>query len=374
MAGSATGATTEPAGSRARPDLGPEDLYALIASTREEEPGLEPRLLVLDDAHLLSRASTQLLDQLVNDDPDRMRVLLLTRWDLRFTRLAPELLGDLTMLRGDLLRLDEHESAALVAAHAATDSRGGRAIARAHPGLVRRRRAHRPRGRRGAGPGGPPNAEVRPAVADRGRQRGVRHPAARGSGTCCSASPANPSSSRRPGRAPVPRPGAGAILADLEATGLLVSRCAVHDDDPGSGERYTIHPLLTEVVRRRLAAGGVDVHARRGTVQRAVRLDVGRGQTEDALDRLDAVGDYAVAAALLADEGPTLLLAATAARLAPVRRRHPSAIEVNPGVVRRGPRALVDRRRHGAPAGSTGSCTSRARHRADVVQQAPAPG
>ena len=102
---------------QARPDLGPEALLELIASTYDEDSGVQPRLLVLDDAHLLSPASIQVLDQLVNDDPDRMRVLLLTRWDLGITRLAAELRGHLTILRGELLRLDEQESAVLVAEH-----------------------------------------------------------------------------------------------------------------------------------------------------------------------------------------------------------------------------------------------------------------
>ena len=42
--------------------------------------------------------------------------------------------------------------------------------------------------------------------------------------------------------------------------------------------RYRIHPLLAEVVRRRLAAGGVDVEQARGTVLRAVRADLARGE------------------------------------------------------------------------------------------------
>ena len=67
------------------------------------------------------------------------------------------------------------------------------------------------------------------------------------------------------------------------------------------------------------------------TVQRAVRLDVGRGATEDALHRLEAIGEYAVAAALIADEGPSLLLRGHGVPVREFAVAHPSAIEVNPG-------------------------------------------
>ena len=46
----------------------------------------------------------------------------LTRWDLALSRLVAELLGQLTVVRGDVLRLDAEETAQLVAEHARTDS------------------------------------------------------------------------------------------------------------------------------------------------------------------------------------------------------------------------------------------------------------
>ena len=82
------------------------------------------------------------------------------------------------------------------------------------------------------------------------------------------------------------------------------------------------------------------------TVQRAVRLDVARGETEDALRRLEAVGDHAVAAGLLADEGPTLLLRGHGGAGARVRRRAPLGDRGQPRLVVRGRAgALVRRRR-----------------------------
>jgi LuxR family maltose regulon positive regulatory protein len=84
-------------------------------------------------------------------------------------------------------------------------------------------------------------------------------------------------------------------------------------------------------VRRRIDAGGVDVARAAATVQRAVRLDVARGVTEDALHRLEATAEHAAAAALIAAEGPRLLLRGHGAPIRDFAEAHPSTIEVNPG-------------------------------------------
>jgi len=293
-----------------------------------------PVLVVVDDAHQLPLATIQALDALLDTAPESFRVLLASRWDLPFTRLAPELLGDLTMLRGDLLRLDEAESGVLVAAHARTDSAEvAQAIAQRTQGwcaaVVLTARAV------GAAPDplevARRYAEVGPSVADRVASEvfATLRPRERHLLLCVASEPVvTPALAAHLSH----DTGAGAILADLEATGLLVTRVASHEleGDAETGGRYTIHPLLTEVVRRRISSGGVDVMRAAATVQRAVRLDAGRGATEDALHRLEAIGEYAVAAALLADEGASLLLRGHGAPVREFAVAHPSAIEVNP--------------------------------------------
>jgi LuxR family maltose regulon positive regulatory protein len=295
----------------------------------------EPVLVVVDDAHRLPLATVQALDTLLDTAPDAFRVLLASRWDLPFNRLAPELLGDLTMLRGDLLRLDESESGALVAAHARTDDvEVARAIAQRTQGwcaaVVLTARAV------GAAPDplevARRYAEVGPSVADRVASEvfATLRPRERHLLLCVANEPVvTPALATHLSH----DVGAGAVLADLEGTGLLVTRVASHDHDSdlGEGERYTIHPLLAEVVRRRISSGGVDVMRAAATVQRAVRLDVGRGATEDALHRLEAIGEYAAAAALIAEEGPSLLLRGHGVPVREFAVAHPSAIEVNPG-------------------------------------------
>ena len=96
-------------------------LEALLDRAATEGGGV-PRLLVVDDAHELPGASVRYLDSRLNAAPDSMRLVLLTRWDLAISRLVPELLGHLTVLRGDVLRLSEDETARLVTQHARTDA------------------------------------------------------------------------------------------------------------------------------------------------------------------------------------------------------------------------------------------------------------
>ena len=93
----------------------PERLQELLDAPRAgratRRPRTLPGLVVIDDAHALPQATLRLLDTLLNEAPQRMRLLLLSRWDLPLTRLVPELLGHFTVLRGELLRMDPAESA-----------------------------------------------------------------------------------------------------------------------------------------------------------------------------------------------------------------------------------------------------------------------
>ena len=76
-----------------------------------------PALVVVDDAHELPATAVRVLDSRLAASPDRLRVVLLTRWDLPLDRLAPQLMGHLTVIRGDALRLTDAETAALVRVH-----------------------------------------------------------------------------------------------------------------------------------------------------------------------------------------------------------------------------------------------------------------
>jgi DNA-binding CsgD family transcriptional regulator len=312
----------------------------------DEAPALPlPRLLVIDDAQGLPSSAIGYLDHELTEHPDRLRVILLSRWDLPFTRLVPELLGHLSVLRGDVLRLDDTEAAALVAEHARTDSAEvseaimartqgwcaavvltAKAVGAAHDPAEAARRY------RQGGPGVADRVATEVFAALTTRERHLL--------LCV----AGETSVTGPVAAHLSRDaGAGEVLATLETTGLLVTRQvgpASHGAEVPDPERdaptadesvaYRLHPLLLEVTRRRLVAGGVDVSLARATVLRAVRLDLARGETSRAFGRLVTVDDRDEAVRVLAAEGPLLAVRGHGSAMGPFARRHPEIVESHP--------------------------------------------
>ncbi|MGN6129023.1 MAG: hypothetical protein ACTHOK_01635 [Nocardioidaceae bacterium] len=294
--------------------------------------------VVLDNAQDLPSATIRYLDRRLNDDPQGMRVLLLSRRDVPLTGIVPQLLGHLNVLRGDVLRLDDDEVARLVADHARTgsafvaqaitDRSGGwcaaavlmsRAIGACPDKEAAARRFQ------SAGPPALDQAvgEVFAALGPRERHL-----------LLCST--AEPSLTAQTARHLTADPNAGQVLVDLEATGLLVSSHV----DTSTGRRggpalvptYTVHPLLREVARRRLQVGGVDVQRARSTVARAVRLDLTRGPHRYALARLTAVGAHADAARLLSSQGSAIALRGQGGLVAGYASAHPDVVEQEPDV------------------------------------------
>ncbi|WP_235734541.1 helix-turn-helix transcriptional regulator [Nocardioides alcanivorans] len=125
---------------------------------------------------------------------------------------------------------------------------------------------------------------------------------------------------------------AGEILARLEITGLLVMRTneTVDDAESEGATRFRIHPLLKEVVRRRLLRGGVDVARARATVARAVRIDIARGDGARAFERLVAVNEAEQAAELLAVEGVAMVMRGEGPQIATFVRQHPELVQDRP--------------------------------------------
>lgn len=267
--------------------------------------------MVVDDAHLLPAASVRALNDRLGAEPDRLRVALLTRWDLGLSRLVPELLGHLTVLRGDVLRLSHDETARLVAQHARSDvpelveaiietadgwcaavvmTARAAAAAPSVAAFVRRCRT--------SGPGVADLIAGEVFVSLRPRERHLL--------LCAAGEPLLTVN----GAVHLTRdPGAGDVLESLELTGLLVNRVTDRPAEPGAPGtvQYRIHPLLREVVRRRLASGGVDVRQAHATTSRAARLDLARGETTAGVRRLLALGEHDEVAHVLAAEGPALV-------------------------------------------------------------------
>lgn len=287
------------------------------------------RLVVVDDAHQLPAASLRVIDERLNRAPQTLRLLLLSRWDLPLTRMVPELLGHFTIVRGEVLRLDETEAAALIASHARTDAAEVIASITAQAQgwcaavvLTARAVASAPDPVEAARRYTQADARVADRVASevfaalRPRERHL---------LLCTANEevVTPETAvHLTHDAHV-----GAVLADLETTGLLVTRLASGTAD---ADRFRIHPLMAEVVRRRIVTGGVDVARAQATVLRAVRLDVSRGETTLAFRRLVGMDLPDEASELLVVGGHTLLLRGEGAAIQAFARRYPQVVDAHP--------------------------------------------
>ncbi|MFJ3408347.1 LuxR C-terminal-related transcriptional regulator [Promicromonospora sp. NPDC090134] len=290
----------------------PERLGATL-----DEASSSSTLVVIDDAHLLPAATLRLVDERLNGAPESMRVLLLSRRALPLTRLVPELLGNFAILPGSLLRLGETECRSLVAEHSrSTDRRVIDAVARHADGwcaaavLAARELSAAPDPRAAAGRLSHDATSIATRVADEvfsmltPRQRHLLLCIA-GEGVVSAPTAAHLTHD----------PHAGEVLAELENTGLLVTRVSNHEcagaadpTDAPADDGFRIHPLLMEIVRQHLTAGGVDAVRARATVVRAVRLDLARGHLSGAFRRLVHIGAPAEAADVLARDGVRMVL------------------------------------------------------------------
>jgi LuxR family maltose regulon positive regulatory protein len=314
------------AGELAPPDL--EDLLGQVATSRQ--------LLIVDDAHELPRATLDHIDMLLSEDPDRLHLLLLSRWDLSFSRLVPELLGDLTVLRGAVLRLERPEIEALVAHHAGThDTEVVDAVAELAQGWC----AVAVLAAKSVGAGSDPRAAAgrilqgRASATDRIMEEVYKTltPPQQHLLLCVAAeSRVTAGTAQHLSQ----DDGAGRTLDDLVFTGLLVTR---HErlDLPGRAKAdddvtFEVHPLLREIVQRRVRSGGPDVNRARESVRSSVSNDVARGDTAAAFARLDAMGATDDVLDLLTERGVDLATAGQLDGLAGFVRRNTAALASRP--------------------------------------------
>ena len=313
----------------------PQRFAALLAAAGGEAPGAGAgspdgvRLVVVDDAHTLPAATIRFIDQRLKEGPTSMRLLLLGRWDPSLTRLVPELLGYLSVLRGDLLRMSHDEAVALVRSHlrtpdpavveAVVERAGGwcavlvltaRTVgAAADPAAAARRLPHGD-----AALADQVASDVFEALTPRQRHLLL---CVAGESPISAEAAAHLSDDSR----------AEDLLDELERTGLLVGR--VHLSEPDVG--FRIHPLLVEVVRRRIAQAGDDVARARATTVRAVRLDLARGHAPEALARLVRLGAVEAAADVLSRDGVHIVLShGNGRQVTDLTRTHPEVIDAHP--------------------------------------------
>ena len=272
-----------------------------------DDPGADPGavgLVVVDDAERLDPSCVAVVDEMLDRAPQRMRLVLLSRWDVPVRRLLPMMLGVLTDVRGDVLRLDAEESAELVRRHApdAPDAVVATIVEQAQGWCAVVVLAARAAGSGGAAASAP--SAQGPLVSDlmarevlaslTPRERHVVLSVCHGSGVtaedaCLAADD----------------PGALDVLESMEQTGLLVQR------DPAAVAegviRFRVHPVLRDVVRRRFVTGGVDVQRARATIARASDVEVARGRLARALE-LAAVAGPGRAGELVGTHGLVMVL------------------------------------------------------------------
>ena len=302
------------------------------------DTGDAPRLLVVDDAHALTRQALHHLATQALQRPHRVRVVLLSRWDLPLADLRAELRGDLAVLRGDLLRLDEQELTVLVRRHSHTDprtdsrevveliadwSRGwcapavlaAQAVGASADAVSAARRYTRS------------SAVPRDLTSDLYSSLTVPQRQV----LLCLAGDTRVSASQARHLSRVSH--AGSVLEELASTGLLARRAAPPPSASREREQeleYLLHPVLVETARRRLTDGGGDVLRARTTLRDVVDLDIGRGVLPGALHRLVAVGDIEAASQVLTRHGLLLVLAGPDGDIDRLLRDHPREVESRP--------------------------------------------
>jgi LuxR family transcriptional regulator, maltose regulon positive regulatory protein len=288
-------------------DLSVDDIRRL---TGRYAPPSPPPLVVLDDAHRLSTDVIGYLDHELTHDPEALRVVLVSRSDLGLTRHVTELLGDLTEVRADVMRLDEDETAALVTQHVPAHSPATvlAVLEWSHGWCAAAALAVRALATSTDVPG---TARSLTAVTTAG---GVT------TGTLSSLSSSQrhlllciadePVISVPLARQLTGDAQAGRHLRGLESTGLVVSSRPVvagapPGADDGDGElEYHLHPVLRAEARRRLQGGALDATRARAAVRKAVADDGRRDVPDDGMRRLVAVGAVgAVDSAVAVPEG-----------------------------------------------------------------------
>jgi ATP/maltotriose-dependent transcriptional regulator MalT len=268
------------------------------AQRRSGRPMEPPRLVVIDDAHLLRRTQVRFVSQVLATAPESVRLLVASRRDLALPVVDLALHGQATTLRGGQLRFNADETACLVHAHAATATPPQIATVVARTGGWAAAVVLAARSLLAAGPDddgrlGHPDQPILDVLL--GDAFGSLSEPAREvllstfSEATLTADRAVTLSGRRD---------AGTVLADLATTGLLVT---AHGD--GGQQLYRLHPLLVELLRRRAADVHDDGLAVASAHRRAALRAAETTQPQPALLHAQASGDAALLAQVLREQG-----------------------------------------------------------------------
>ena len=279
-----------------------------LSETLDEMVGADattpPDPIVVDDAHLLPATMVDDLAQALKKSPHAVRVVLATRYDLPLPASELELRGMALTLRSGDLRFNDAEATALVQAHAQNataedielfqEQTAGWAAA-----LVLAARAFA-----ASGAAVWPLVNQRP-VLDLLLGESLSTLDDRVHAMLLSTFAATSVTGRLAAMLSADS-GAGAMLSDLASSGLLVTAYA---DGPGGETLYRYHPLLVELLRRRVAGSAEDGRLVVAAHRRSALYYENRGDGGTALRSALGADDPALVARILLGHGPEMLAA-----------------------------------------------------------------
>lgn len=271
-------------------------------------PADDSELVIIDDAHLLPAGALEqlsgLLAALLPGAASHLRLVIASRYDLPLPVVDLEVHGMASILRARDLLFRDAEAAALVRAHAAGASQ-------AEVDLLQEKAAGwaaalvlGARAIGGSGDAQTPVLTERP-VLDLllGESFNMLDERTQDVLVCTFG---EPDVTSRLATVLSGDKDAGALLADLAASGLLVT---AYGDEPDTGTTYRYHPLLVELLRRLVAVGSDDAQRVLAAHRRAAVYFEHHGDANRALGHALAAAEPALIARTLLDHGPAILAA-----------------------------------------------------------------
>ena len=288
----------------------------------------DPTVVVIDDAHELGAVALRNLRRLLDERQPSVRLVIASRRDLPFPITELELRGSATMIRAGHLRFNDTEAEALARVHAADISRGEvRALQERTGGwaaaLVLGARTHARDLLGGVQASMKPDQPVLDFLlgdAFTALSRPVRHL------LLCTFDESVVTADRAAVLSD--NPDADALLSELVNDGLLVTAYG----RASSGDVvYHYHPLLIELLRRRVVKDGADAAAVAAAHRRASIHDAAHGRDGSALQQAISARDDDLLAGLLVETGPTMLWSGESDVVASALERLPGeALEMYP--------------------------------------------
>jgi LuxR family maltose regulon positive regulatory protein len=262
----------------------------------------DPHPIVIDDAHLLPASTVAEVSRVLQQSPQAVCLLLATRYDLPLPVAELELRGMALTLRSRDLRFNDAEATALVQAHAQDATAEDVMVFQQKTAGWAAALVLAARTFQASGDAVWPLVNQRPVLdlllgetlstLDEGVQAMLLS-------TFGATSLTGHLATVLSGDAE-----AGPMLADLAGNGLLVT---AYDDGPGSEPVYQYHPLLVELLRRRIAASSHD----RGLVveghHRSALYYENRGEHGAALSSALGADDAALIGRILLRHGPGMV-------------------------------------------------------------------